>query len=158
LPDIREYARWKAGGSFLVEKRVDEMTIGNGIDEVGKNVDKLVSRFKWDLDTYVRAWDQKIWGHLKEVMMKAVNLDMEMNKSRAILSISCWGADDFTEMKFDESTMSSAVGFAAASQGMPVELVLAPPMIKVGTADGESYDRTVSLTKWVVICGNGKKT
>lgn len=149
LAEIREFARWKAKGTILIGKRADRLAVDTGIDRV-------VSKFKQDLYMYVPASNADVWTELREIVAKAVKLDEEMNKSRALLTVSHWEGEDFKYMKFDE-TMESAVGFAAARPGMAVELVLAPAMVKMGTADGEAYDKRSYLSKWKVICSESRK-
>ncbi|KAF1850455.1 uncharacterized protein K460DRAFT_412158 [Cucurbitaria berberidis CBS 394.84] len=131
LAEIRDYARWKANGALLIGKRAERQVVNTGIDRV-------VSKFKQDLYLYVPASKDEVWTELREIVAKAVMLDEEMNKSRALLTVSDWGEEDFKWMQFDEACMESAVGFAAARPGMSVELVLAPALVKTGTADAKA--------------------
>lgn len=130
-------------------KRANRVAVSTGIDRV-------VSKFKQDLYLYVPASNAEVWTELRDIVAKAVKLDEEMNKSRALLTVSHWDEEDFKVMKFDE-TMESAVGFAAARPGMAVELVLAPALVKMGNADGEGYDKISYLSKWKVICSESRR-
>ena len=120
-------------------------------------VKRLVSRFKQDLYPYVPASSADVWTELREIVSKAVKLDEVMTRSRALLTISHWEGEEFASMKFDESSMESAAGFATPHSGMLVNLVLAPSLVKRGTADGEGYEKTTVLSKWVVICRESRK-
>ncbi|CAO2653529.1 Nn.00g029400.m01.CDS01 [Neocucurbitaria sp. VM-36] len=150
IAEMREYARWKAKGALLIGKKADRLAVETGINRV-------VSKFKSELYIYVPASNADVWPELREIVAKAVRLDEEMNKSRALLTVSHWQAEDLDWMKFNENCMESAVGFPAARAGMSLELVLAPALIKVGTADGEAYDKISFLSKWTVICRESRE-
>lgn len=98
------------------------------------------------------------WVDLKDIVRKAVKLDEEMNKSRALFTVHTWNGDDMSgSLRFNESAMESAVGFEAARPGSTVELVVAPALSKSGTADGDAFEATSYLSKWVVLCAEGRK-
>lgn len=123
-------------------------------DELDLLVGDVIARLKADLRPFVTARGPRAWADLEEVVQKAVELDGELSKSRALFTfdnfvgngVEAWG------FPFDEGTTASVDGFEPAKSGMNVELVVAPFFTKTGTADGDHYDRLKVLGKCIVLC------
>lgn len=148
--EVRDYAEWKSKTALFIMSRVKKT-------EVELAINRIVSTMKKSLYMYVHASNDAVWSELQEIVGKAVRLDEEMCKSRALWTVSCWGEEGFPKLVFDELTMETAAGFEAGRPGMSVELIVAPPLVKTGTADGAAFDRTSYLCKWIVMCAESRK-
>jgi hypothetical protein len=148
--EVREYTEWKSKSALFITNKVKKT-------EVDLAITRIVSTMKKNLYMYVHASKNEVWSELQEIVRKAVKLDEEISKSRALWTVSRWGDDVFPQLVFDEFTMETAAGFEAGRAGMSVELIVAPALVKTGTADGEAFDRTSYLCKWIVLCAESRK-
>ena len=92
------------------------------------------------------------WLELKSIIRQAFALDEELCKSRALFTAHCWNDRTVAGMRFDETFMEAALGSPAPHSGMRVELVLAPALSKTRTADGDLYEMSSYISKWIVVC------
>jgi hypothetical protein len=143
--DVRDYAMWKAKTAQLISNQADQAAIQTGIYEI-------LSSWKENLCEIVTDLKAEAWTELQDIILKAVKLDEEINKSRALISVLPWSEETIATFEWDGVSVESPVGFEAGRPGMHVELVLAPALVKTGTADGKAYDTRSFLSKWVVLC------
>ena len=115
----------------------------------------LLNEWQPTLGPFVKRSEAGAWRELGDIVRKAINLDLEMNKSRALFAVQRWSAEGIE--KLDPAIIETAVGFEAARPGMAVELVLAPSLTKTGNADGDAFDTMSFISKWVVVCTENRE-
>ncbi|KAF2267195.1 hypothetical protein CC78DRAFT_593725 [Lojkania enalia] len=127
---------------------------------VNRLIEDYSSALKVHLQPFVTAHDRSIWKDLQEIVRKATRLDEELHKSRAIFKFDTWAGKGDNLRKggydFQDSIMQSATGFKEGQEGMTAELLLAPRLLKTGTADGDSFEKSICLAKWIVVCKEGR--
>jgi len=149
--EVRNYSAWKAKSALLITEVIDPQ-------EIDANIERVTSGLKLTLSSFVPDWTSQAWGELKDIVKKATKLDEEMNKSRAFFDVKIWSDKDISKgLRFDDSSMESYHGFEKAQPGATVELVIAPGLIKTGTADGDLFEKSSVLTRWTVLCSESRK-
>ncbi|KAF2726580.1 hypothetical protein EJ04DRAFT_517744 [Polyplosphaeria fusca] len=144
----RGYSLWKAATTVLVRKEVDEKSVIDLIDEFARHLEAF-------LQPFITEKKPTMWNDLQAIVSKAVRLDEEVHKSKAFFSFDNWSnKQDIATIgyTFNESHMESALGFEDGREGMVVELLIAPSLMKSGTTQGEDYETTAFISKWVVVC------
>ena len=106
--------------------------------------------------------EDSAWQELEEIFQHAITLDEMLHKSRAIYSFEDkYYRFNYAEevLLFDIRGMQTMDGQPEGESGMPVDLVVAPGLIKLGNADGEGFETTTRLIKSWVVCApvNEKK-
>ena len=149
--DVREYCAWRAKTALLISDGVER---NHERSQVDAKVEEILEKLKTALEPFLTTRAQGMWNELRTAIAEAVELDEEVHKSKAAFAFSKWSGPTRQGWGFvyDGATMESAVGFEAGRPGLSVELVVAPFFVKVGTADGESYDMQSYLSKCVVVC------
>ena len=114
--------------------------------------DKLSMR----LQNFVTTTGNGVRKDLQDIVRAAVALDEELFKSRAIFVFETWADKGECLAKsgyqFDSARMRTHVGFEDGKKGMIVEILLAPSLMKIGTTDGDGFDKTMYLEKSQVVC------
>lgn len=125
--------------------------MSESVEEVAveKNIHALVARWKQTLAPLVIRNKASIWEELENVIRKAIELDLEMNKSRALFTVHCWSVENFGML--DPAIIETPVGCKVAHPGLEVELILAPSLSKTGNADGDAFEMISYLSNWTVI-------
>ena len=122
---------------------------------MGREVDALLDTLRKDLEPFITNKKRATWSELRDIIYKAVELDEEVRKSRALFAFTPFVSANGSQMwgfDFDDFSMESEVGLEEGSPGMNVELVVAPFFIKAGTADGDAYETELYLSKCIVVC------
>lgn len=150
---MKEYATWKAQTAILVANEKEGK-------EVSSIIDDHLSFMRGHLRPFVTFKSSSTWPDLRDIIRSAVMLDEEIQKSRALFTFSRWVNDDDYpwDLSMDESKMETATGLDPGRTGMNVELIVAPFMLKTGTADGDAYDTMSYLAKCVVVCTESRKS
>jgi hypothetical protein len=146
---LKEFSIWKAKTASLMKDQVEVAQIKQLIHEYTEN---LFSR----LQSFVTIPKATMRQDLRDIVGKAVMLDKQLFESRAIFDFGTWAGkgESLTTIgyQFNTALMQPAIGFEDAKHGMRAEILLAPSLLKIGTADGDSFDKSMYLEKWVVIC------
>ncbi|KAH7398669.1 hypothetical protein DE146DRAFT_736161 [Phaeosphaeria sp. MPI-PUGE-AT-0046c] len=150
VAEVRDYSAWKAKTALLLSEKVSKSAVHANVGSVAAEMQKLLKPF-------VQRTIPTAWKELEAVILKAIMLDHELNKSRALSQVHRWSAEKLAEMQFDEKHMATPNGLKAARSGMKVELVLAPMITKTGNADGEAFDSLTLISPWVVVCYENRK-
>jgi hypothetical protein len=118
-------------------------------------VDILLETLRKDLEPFITNKKPATWAELRDIIYKAVELDEEVHKSRALFAFNPFASANGSQMwgfDFDDFSMESEVGLEEGTPDMNVELVVAPFFIKAGTADGDAYETGLYLSKCIVVC------
>lgn len=145
---MKEFSQWKARSALLLSQCAKASF-------VDANINMLVTDWKTTLIPFVKRVEAGAWRELGDIVRKAINLDLEMNKSRALFAVRQWSAEGIN--KLDPATIETAVGFEAARPGMTAEIVVAPSLTKTGNADGDAFDTMSYISKWVVVCAENRE-
>jgi hypothetical protein len=119
-------------------------------------IDMLLEKCESILTPFVNHNEARAWSDLGDVIGKAINLDLEMSKSRALFIVHPWSAKDLEAL--DPTKIEPAAGFQALQPGMAVELVLAPALTKIGNADGDAFEIMTFVSKWIVVCDKNRES
>ena len=119
-------------------------------------VDGYTKTLSMHVQNLVTTAGRNIWKDLRDIVRAAVALDEELFKSRAIFVFDTWadkgGHLAKTGYQFDSAIMRTQIGSEDGKNGMVAEILLAPFLKKIGTADGGGFDKTMYLEKWLVVC------
>ncbi|KAK1240939.1 hypothetical protein MKX07_006372 [Trichoderma sp. CBMAI-0711] len=100
--------------------------------------------------------DREFRDKMKRLIEQAVNLHIVMMKSKAIFQVG-WIEDNdgFNLTTYNPATMDTSLGNGGAdAHEFYVKFVEAPGLVKIGNADGESFDQNMVLCKSRVILGD----
>jgi hypothetical protein len=117
--------------------------------ELDANIEILLIDWKKKLTPFVKCNDSRVWRDLNDIVKNAVNLDLELNRSRALFMVRHWSAEELG--KLDQARLEAAAGFGKTQPGVTVELVLAPALTKTGSADGEAFETMLFISNWIVV-------
>ena len=120
------------------------------------NISIILRDLKEELTPFVRRNETNLWSDLGDVVEKAINLDLEMSKSRALFRVHDWSTGDLG--KLDRTRLEAAAGFKQAQPGLTVELVIAPSLTKTGSADGDSFGTMLFISNWIVVSTEGRES
>jgi hypothetical protein len=149
LSEVKEFSQWKAKSALLLSQYVEVSTVNS-------HIDMLVEEWKQILVPFLEHDEARVWSDLRDVIEKAIHLDLEMSKSRSLFAIHHWSARDLQQL--DPTKLETAAGFPAARPGMAVELVLAPCLTKTGNADGDAFDTMIFISNWVVMSTESRES
>ncbi|KAH6629647.1 hypothetical protein C7974DRAFT_190544 [Boeremia exigua] len=141
LTDVKAFSQWKAKSAILLSERDEEAA-------VDININMLLRSWQQTLAPYVQN-NKAVWIDLEDIIRKAVELDRELNKSRALFVVQRWSVDMMTTL--DPRIFETPMEFQEAHAGLKVELVLAPCITKTGNADGDAFESMSHISKWVVV-------
>jgi hypothetical protein len=149
---VKEYAAWRARTAHLVSKSVDNQHVEANVTAVSAELEVFLSPF------VIAEKKESAWSGLRTIVRQAFSLDEDLCKSRALFNAHNWDNETVLGCKFDETIMESPIGSQPPHPGMMVDLVLAPALSKTGTADGDMYEKTSFISKWIVICSEPSGT
>lgn len=144
--------------SFLVDLGVDrksrnDSTAREMMEELRQFISPKPSRLQFSNETLVDA---------AEIISKAVDIDIQLRKSKAYFSLISHGAvqsnqSRFRGFSFDAEIMDKiSLGLSSdpLDQTSPpiVDMAVSPGLTKHGNADGTNYESTKVLAKMRVIC------
>ena len=116
-------------------------------------VNEYTEKLWLEVLSFVTPSNGKMWDDLRDIVWKAVRLDKQLFRSKAIFVFGQWketlAAGGF---KFDNNIMQSPIGFEDAELNSTAEILLAPSLHKIGTSDGDGFDKRMYLEKWTVLC------
>lgn len=150
--DVKEYAAWKVKTAHLVSKMADAKDVEDNLKGIFLGLQKALLPF---VATLLSA---DAWSELRNIIRKAIALDQELFKSRALFTAHCWNDRTVAGMLFDENFMEEAAGSPIPTTEMRVDLVLAPALSKTGTVDGDMYEKVSYISKWIVVCSEPPPT
>lgn len=145
--DVKEFLSWRAKTTLLLTPRIDSKCVQSHIKKVVVDISKK-------LRPLVASERSSIWEELQEIVEKAVKLDLEIRKSRAIFdfTIPC---DNETGnaygFPYDKDSIANQEGFPEEKNGITVDLIVVPFLLKTGNADGNAYEIQTVLSKCVGI-------
>ncbi|KAF2675110.1 hypothetical protein BT63DRAFT_28801 [Microthyrium microscopicum] len=151
--DVQEYHAWRAKTAMLLSEKVSAESVSQRIKEV-------VNSLSDDLGDFVVNKKPTHKDDLTSIVKKAVELDQEIQKSKAIFAFQSLYNPKSGEsygFYFNTQLMESESSYGEATTDMIVELVVAPCFHKIGTGDGQGYDQTSMLAKASVVCAESRK-
>jgi len=126
------------------------------VAEIKELIDEYTETLWLEVRGFVAPSKGKVWDDLRDIVRKAVRLDEELFKSRAIFVFGQWAPNEEAlaagGFNFDNNIMQSPIGFEDAEPDMRAEILLAPSLQKIGTSDGDGFDKKMYLEKWMVLC------
>jgi len=147
VSDVKEYLSWRAKTTLLLTPKTDNKCVQSRIT-------KVVAEISKHLRPFVTSVKPNTWTELQEIVEKAVRLDLEVRKSRAVFefTVPCSRSTKAYGFSYDKHFMTNQEGFPEEKDGMMVDLVVTPFLAKTGNADGDAYDIKTILSKCIGIC------
>jgi hypothetical protein len=149
--DVASSENWRATTAGMLAARADQ-------SDVDGRVGRLVTQLALEIQPLATARDGRFCDDLREVVVRIVELDEMVYRSRAIILFQMYYSDNTMgqrvpyQFEFGGEEMESEDGFEAAKPGMVVELVITPGLHKIGTGEGTGYETMSRLCKATVIC------
>jgi|SRR5579871_2210697 len=148
VTDVKEFRSWCAKTTMLLARKIDNKCVQS-------HITKAVTEIGNGLRPFLTSEKPNTWVELQEIVDIAVSLDLEVRKSRAIFEFKLPCDPITTEtygFPYDRWIMESQEKFPKQKNGMMVELVVTPYLMKTGNADGDAYDIETILSKSISIC------
>ncbi len=88
--------------------------------------------------------------HLKDIIMKSLEIDQDIGKQAARIDLAFRGSED--PIAFDAGYMETGSREATPHPGQRVDLVVAPALVRQGKSTGEDFEISTLLLKMEVAC------